>query len=318
MKVSVLIPVYQVREYIAHCARTLFAQTYADIEYVFVDDASPDDSIHLMEEVLKEFPMRQEQVVVVRHVRNTGVGITRQDALDHATADYVLFVDSDDSLPSNAVELLVTKVQQTGADMVTGSYVEVYADKQEIACPPVRDSKDVYLKKLLCQNIVKHQLWARLYKKSLFVDNGISFVEGINYGEDYSVFPRLLYFAKTATIDEVVYYYRMDNSSSYTHTPSYKNIISNFKACAVITSFFQHAVKYSVYQKALEIGMVNVWRTATKNQMDFSEVNQTGSFMPTGRLPRLLVLGFKSAIPYAIMNCFYLLYRRLYVLRLKN
>ena len=78
MKVSLLVPVYGVEKYIRQCSRTLFGQTYDDIEYVFVDDCSPDNSVAVIRQVLAEYPHREQQVRIVRHDHNRGLEATRK------------------------------------------------------------------------------------------------------------------------------------------------------------------------------------------------------------------------------------------------
>ena len=73
MKVSVLVPIYGVEKYIKQCAQTLFAQTYFDIEYVFVDDCTPDCSVEVLQQVLAEYPQRKNQVRIIRHKHNRGL-----------------------------------------------------------------------------------------------------------------------------------------------------------------------------------------------------------------------------------------------------
>ena len=128
MKVSVLVPIYGVEKYIGQCAKTLFAQTYADIEYVFVDDCTPDRSIEVLQQILAEYPQRKNQVRIIRHEHNRGLGAARKTAFDATTGDFVLNVDSDDHLPLDAVEKLVACQQQTGADIVSGSYSSHFED----------------------------------------------------------------------------------------------------------------------------------------------------------------------------------------------
>ena len=103
LKISILTPVYGVEKYIEQCARSLFEQSYAPIEYIFVDDCTPDKSIGILQSLLKEYPERAQQVRIIHHDRNRGVGAARQTALMAATGDYLLFADSDDMLPEDAV-----------------------------------------------------------------------------------------------------------------------------------------------------------------------------------------------------------------------
>ena len=104
MKVSILVPVYGVEKYIERCARSLFEQTYEDLEYIFVDDCSPDNSIEILKNTLENYPKRKEQVKIIHHDKNQGLSGARNTALSHATGDYVIFVDSDDEVCRSCID----------------------------------------------------------------------------------------------------------------------------------------------------------------------------------------------------------------------
>lgn len=87
MKISVLVPVYGVEKYIARCAESLFGQTYSNLEFVFVDDCTPDRSIAVLHEVMERWPQRAAQVRILRNDRNSGVGYVRQRLIDESTGD---------------------------------------------------------------------------------------------------------------------------------------------------------------------------------------------------------------------------------------
>ncbi|MBP5277253.1 MAG: glycosyltransferase family 2 protein, partial [Prevotella sp.] len=93
MKVSILVPVYGVEQAIETCTESLFAQTYEQLEYIFVDDCSPDRSIEVLQQVLSRYPHRSKQVNILRHDVNRGLGAARLTALMAATGDFVMHVD---------------------------------------------------------------------------------------------------------------------------------------------------------------------------------------------------------------------------------
>ena len=124
-KVSIVIPVYNVEKYIERCVRTLFAQTLDDLEYIFVDDCSPDNSIDVMLKVLEEYPVRKPQVKLIRHEINQGVSQSRQDGVEAATGEYIIHCDPDDWVELDMYEQLYTKAKETNADLVLCDYYEV-------------------------------------------------------------------------------------------------------------------------------------------------------------------------------------------------
>ena len=95
-KVSVIIPVYNVEKYIEKCARSLFEQTLDDIEYIFIDDCSPDNSMLVLSKVLKSYPKREAQVRIIRNPENKGVAYSRTIGMKAATGEYMIHCDPDD------------------------------------------------------------------------------------------------------------------------------------------------------------------------------------------------------------------------------
>ncbi|MBO6028620.1 MAG: glycosyltransferase family 2 protein [Bacteroidales bacterium] len=117
--VSVIIPVYKVEPYMARCARSLFGQTLPDLEFLFIDDCSPDRSIEVMREVLEGFPQRKQQVTVFRMPQNSGQAAVRMQGMALAQGEYVIHCDSDDYVDINAYATLYGKAKAEDLDIVT-------------------------------------------------------------------------------------------------------------------------------------------------------------------------------------------------------
>lgn len=311
MKVSILIPVYGVEQYIAECARSLFSQTYRDLEFIFVDDCSPDNSISVLKKVLEDYPDRANQVHIIRHETNKGVGTARQTAFTHATGECIMHADSDDLLPADAVELLVGGMQKGAYDIVSGAYAE-YRNQTigAIKLPPTLPSQ-YYVRQLLCQNLVKHNLWGRLYRRAFLQENNISFVPGIDYCEDYTVITRAFFSARYTTIDDLVYYYRTDNITSYTHQISHKNLVSMLKANAVVIDFFRKNDVKRLYHQALDMGLLNMYRDAMKNGMSPKEIATYCPFLPIKARNRVFLKAMTTWLPMKVSDILYRIYRRI-------
>ena len=104
--VSLLVPIFNVEPYIEKCLHSLFAQSFKSIEYVFVNDCTPDRSIEKLWTVLNQYPDRKLFVKVINHNTNQGLSAARKTALLHATGSYVWHIDSDDYIALDAVEKL--------------------------------------------------------------------------------------------------------------------------------------------------------------------------------------------------------------------
>ena len=102
-KVSIVIPVYNVEKYIERCVRSLFEQTLDDIEYIFVDDCSPDQSVAVLQSTLQDYPNRKESVRIIRHKENKGVAVARNAGINAAQGKYLIHCDSDDWVDANPI-----------------------------------------------------------------------------------------------------------------------------------------------------------------------------------------------------------------------
>lgn len=313
MKVSILVPVYGVEKYIEKCAVSLFEQSYEDIEYIFVNDCTPDRSIEVLRGTIARYPQRQKQVVIIDHDVNRGLGAARHTAADAATGELVMHVDSDDYLMPHAVEHLCAKMMETGADIVDGGYVTVTADRESALIPPFHGTKEKYLKLMLCQNIVFNRIWGRIYRRALFTEGGINSVEGINYGEDYVVVPRLILGAKRACLDEAVYAYRDDNATSYTHSINEKHNRSLYKAHAIVNEYFTQHDTHGTYRTAMQMAMLAMVRHARRYEGHFRNLDALCPIEVKGCAPKLCNAILRSPrIPFSLANFLYLTLRRLY------
>lgn len=203
-KVSVVVPVYGVEDYIERCARSLFEQTIDDIEYIFVNDCTRDKSIDILRSVLNEYPTRQPQVRIINHKQNGGQAAARTTGIINATGDYIIHCDSDDWVDENIYELLYQKAIDTNADIVACGYYNVFKDKKEFV--QIKDEGNPH--EWLQKDASLWNCWAKLIKLSLIKSHDIYPFEGINYSEDRGINMRAFFFAnKIAIINAPLYYY---------------------------------------------------------------------------------------------------------------
>lgn len=291
MKVSILVPVYGVEKYIEKCAVSLFDQTYEDVEYVFVDDCTPDNSMQLLEAVIAKYPDKRAQTKLVRHDKNSGLGAARKTALNAATGDFVLNVDSDDFLSPDAVERLVAKQKETDADVVTGCIRIYRGDDQYETLQLPTENQETVLKMLLIHHTVPHNLCGRLVRRTLFTENGISPEEGVNQAEDYAVTPRLFFCAKTvATVSEPVYHYQIFSAGSFSDQISPRHVESFLKANQLVVSFFQAHDTKQTFRFAMETGMLNTYYDAMKVGLTVDEISRKCHYKPSGLFSLLHLL----------------------------
>ena len=177
--VSIIVTVYGVENYIERCARALFGQTMEDLEYIIVDDCTPDASMDILLRVLDEYPRRKDRVKVIHNEVNRGQAYSRRVGVEAATGEYIIHCDSDDWPELDMYAKLYAKATEENLDMVICQSYHVYADHIEISRDKL-DGKDM-LGALIRQDILSH-LWDKLVTRKAY-DRGISFPQS-NMSED--------------------------------------------------------------------------------------------------------------------------------------
>ena len=247
-KVSVLVPIYRVEKYIKRCAESLFMQTYGNIEYVFVDDCSPDDSIKILNATILEHPDRKDTVKIVTHEHNKGLAEARNTAIRASSGEFIMHVDSDDYVETNAVELLVEEQLKTGADIVSSNAIRHYHSSDVEMHFPTYTSKEDAVKDVSRASI-NHAIWGRLIRKDLYVRNHIEARVGCNQGEDWQVVPQLFYYSNLLSkIDAFIYHYNCTNENSYMSS-SFKRTLcdQDLGSMKVVSDFLKSKGLYHRY-----------------------------------------------------------------------
>ncbi|MBR5275814.1 MAG: glycosyltransferase family 2 protein [Bacteroidaceae bacterium] len=268
MKIAIAVPVYGVEQYIARCATSLFEQTYSNIEYIFVNDCTPDSSVAVLNSVVEKYPNRKEQVKIVSHEKNRGLAAARNTALENCTSDYIMHVDSDDYIDVRTVELLVDKLKEDDYDIISYNFKVLMKSGDEIwKHPECSNPKEMTLS-ILKRNVPVCAC-GRLIRTALYKDNGIKTIEKVNMSEDYSVTPFLFFYSKKiATISAPLYIYDFRNESSYTHSISANKVNQDWQAVEHVESFFAPmgqeyvtSIKYAkmlyLYRQLIDLSMNN-------------------------------------------------------------
>lgn len=242
-KVSVLVPIYGVEKYIMRCAVSLFEQTYQNIEYIFVDDCSLDNSIKILKDVINRFPARIEQVRLIKHEQNKGLACARNTAVQLATGTFLTHVDSDDWVENNFIELLVREQIRANADIVSSGATFHYKNEKTAVLPKTTVSVKQMTIDLISGRI-NPNIWGKLIRTSLYKKNNIKVKEGINLAEDFQVTPILYYYSNNISyVSRCLYNYNLLNESSYVHNFGKKNIEQGLESFKIIKDFFSNKDK---------------------------------------------------------------------------
>ena len=251
MKVSILVPIYNVEKFFSRCLESLFSQTYTNIEYVFVNDCTPDNSMTILSDMLQKYPSRATMVKIINNPENLGIAIVRNTLLENATGEYILFVDSDDWIEKDMVEKLVERATSTDADIVGCDYYEDYPDNMVIRKQHY-PSDHIEAMKAMTLLRIKGVLWKLLIRRDIIIKNELSFIPDIHFGEDYIFCCKLFYFAKSiSAVDKALYHYVQYNPNNYCSTDSDKRILSFADAIRMVESFYRKEGVYDVLESEL-------------------------------------------------------------------
>lgn len=210
IKVSVIVPIYNVEKYIGKCILSIIEQTYKNIEIILVDDGSLDDSGNIAD----EYATRDNRIKVI-HKANAGVSAARNSGLDAATGDFVCFSDGDDYVMPNYVEHLLklclaynVDVAYT-VDMYTTFHNGHIANSQVKVITPEDATENI-----LCYK-VPIGVYSKLFNREFLVKNNIRFLEDVYIGEGFNFNTACFQRAnKVVMSNERIYFYRRDNEAS--------------------------------------------------------------------------------------------------------
>ena len=202
-KISVIVPIYGVEQFIERCARSLFEQTLCDIEYIFIDDCTPDYSMDILDSILNEYKCRlladRKTVRVERMPTNSGLPSVRKYGIHLATGDYIVHCDSDDWVDISMYEKLYNLALKEDSDIV---YCHYYLSDGKTNIP----HNDIQ------HNLMTGPLWNKLIKRNLY--SNITEYPRFNKAEDGAYMVQLSYFArKISLLEDYLYYYYQNPSS---------------------------------------------------------------------------------------------------------
>ena len=254
--ISIIIPVYNVEKYIAKCATTLFEQDFDSIEYIFVNDCSPDNSMQILQSVIEKYPNRKNDIKIVNNAQNSGSSLTRKNGLDNANGEYILFIDSDDWVELDMVSSMYKKAKNDNADIVWCDYYLNYENK-EIYCKEKYDEikNNDYLKACLSGSVNSY-IWNKLVKNKLY--ENLEFPK-FSLFEDTFIMTQLFYKTKKISyLPKAFLHYNQMNLSSIVSSNSIEKKINDSKE--MYNSVCNFLIQNNIYDKYIkDVKMRIVW-----------------------------------------------------------
>lgn len=202
-KVSIVVPIYNVEKYLPRCINSLINQTLQEIEIILVNDGSTDNSA----KIAKEYLTKYESKIKYVEKENGGLSDARNFGMNYATGEYIAFLDSDDYIEPNAYEEMYEKAKKENADYVECDFIWEYTNK-------IKEDKRISYnnKKEMLEN-VRVVAWNKLIKRSIIVENKLSFPKGLTYEDIEFTYKLIPHIEKTEYIDKCfVHYVQRENS----------------------------------------------------------------------------------------------------------
>lgn len=264
IKISVIVPCYNVEKYVGKCVESLVNQTLKGIEIILVNDGSTDNTL----EILKQFEEKSKNIILLDK-ENAGVSIARNVALDKAKGEYIAFLDSDDWLEVDAFEKVYKKAKEGDYDLVAFDTNAVYPDYKQYISSNIKDNEK--LSELMIDAYAV--IWNKIYKRELIDD--IRFKEGMNFCEDvlflYMIYSRV---NKVGAISEPLHFYlQRVGSLTYTYDKKLYQLVDSLDN---VVDFYKKQKKFNKYKDEIEYSYVRylfatfIKRLAkTKNREEF-------------------------------------------------
>ena len=260
MKISVIVPVYNVYDYLDKCLKSLVNQTLKDIEILIVNDGSTDKS----QEIIDKYSKKYKNIKAFKKP-NSGLSDTRNYALGHVTGEYITFVDSDDYVEPDMYMKMYEKAKSGNYDIVACDINYVYKDHEEkILTDP---KKDVINNKDLFINLYP-TVCTKIFKKELFLESQLQFKSGVWY-EDVEFMYRLLPYVNSFGVIHEAFYNYVQREKSITATVSPK-IYDYIKNSNGLVEYYKKNNFYDKYYKELEYVYVRyVYATFVKTCLGY-------------------------------------------------
>lgn len=235
-KISVIVPIYGVEKYIASCAESLFGQTMTDgVEYLFINDATQDNSLAMLRNVISRYPQLKSQTNIISHDENRGLPAARNTGLAAARGEYVIHIDGDDFAEPRMLELLYKAVKDNNADFAWCDYFITFAEKKRIISQPAFDDIHDAVRGML-RGTMKYNVWNKICRRSLYQKNHITFPEGYAMGEDITMIMVALHAHKCAYVNQPLYNY-VQNEGQMTAVYDEKKLVSLRYNCDRLRSY---------------------------------------------------------------------------------
>ena len=229
-KISIVIPIYNVEEYIPECLYSVMRQTYiGGMECILVDDCCTDNSIETARQIIKDYK-GDISFRILKHEHNRGLSAARNTGTDSAIGEYIYYLDSDDYISDDCIETLAAPLLEKKYDILLGDY-EMFGNRHDPTLLQERQNEilgnDAIFSSYADRKIYV-MAWNKLCRLSFLRDNNISFLEGQLHEDELWTYKTMLSIQSMKIVHKVVYYYRVRQNSIATDNTNAKKKLSSY------------------------------------------------------------------------------------------
>ena len=207
--ISVIIPLYNCEKYVGRCLDSLYFQTFRDMEIIIIDDHSTDDSISIVKKYRNLLNLK-----LIYHDINKGAAVSRREGVEISTGKYVFFMDSDDWIEPNTLEMLYREAEKNNSDIVFCNWDRMDDNYNTIIC--FEYPEELFLNRSKIDEIFLIEMpcfWGKLYNRQWFISSDLRFFEGASFDEDMIAELDILLAEKVAYVNESLYHWRYRDDS---------------------------------------------------------------------------------------------------------
>ncbi|WP_426475680.1 glycosyltransferase [Chryseobacterium balustinum] len=241
--VTVSIPVFKCEKFIIRCLESVKSQTYKNLEIILVNDCTPDNSMFLIKNFVEA--NQELNIKIIEHEENSGLSVVRNNGIKAATGEYLFFLDSDDEITADCIELLVERALKTDAQIIIAQnrWINTFDNTtKDFGFPTIAEKKyydnNLEIFSVYSKGGFPSSSWNKLYKRDFIADNKIYFVPGLFAQDELWFFHLLLKTETLAIIDDITYLYYLHGESVIFNRKK-----KNFENYLTILDYFSKSYK---------------------------------------------------------------------------
>lgn len=306
-KVSVIVPIYNVENYIERCVRSLMEQTLDDIEYIFVNDATPDNSMDVLNRVIEDYPQRSAMIKIFNHETNKGQSSARNLGIKNSSGKYIFFVDSDDEITKDAIKIFYDTSEKYLSDLTIAdnciynhgiTHVVVSKISKKCLCDSATILNDYVNGKWY--NIPVNKLITR----QLIIDNDLYFPEGLKFEDELWTFQLATLVNVMAIVHDVTYTYIVHDNSTMTNITGYTKWLNFIDILGLMSKWItdKDLQKFSFVQRFFCLKIIQTLSNIKPlKYKDYKRITKTATFNVLS-LYKQDVFSFKEYIAYMFFD----------------